>query len=844
MGIKPVGIKHRSKVPTYANWQNGLCEETIGTRVQSPGNVGILTGSISGWIVDIDLDCAEAVSLAPSFLPATTTFGRQSKRRSHYLYQVDGDVKTKKFATPGAGDMLVELRADGCQTMAPPSYHPSGEKVEFDSFGSVTVVAAADLYTKVSRLAAATLIVRTWPEQGSRHNAALALAGVLTAAGLSLEEVEDFVEAVAEVADDEEYQARRASCKRTVERYLEGEPVTQLRHLAEIIGEPSARQFAEWIGLRRRGENDQHEARHRYELLLSKIERDRETTAIYRAAPTLALLSASDYAEAKVRLKALCPELNCNDLEKAVNEARRSRPAQDLASDRPVIEIGTRKPKFEVVREAKALLARQAECPSLFSRSGQLVRVRQGLEEAAVVEPLSREALDYELVRRADFVKPTRDGHIQVDPPKQLSGWLLSDPEPTLPTLNRIIFAPGILPDGSVIDRPGYHPDAKILFVPADPTSVPVIPERPTTQEIASAKSLLLNDLLGDFPFADEASRANALAYLFTLFLPPEMIGVPPLLAVTANMPGTGKTKLANVAARVATGRPAIAMALPDSDDEMRKQITSVLLRGSRVVLFDNISRTLRSPALEALLTSEMWGDRLLGQSRQLSLRNDAAWVVTGNNLIVSGDLQRRYYEVRIDAKHTRPWERSHFKHPNLEGWIDQNRGILIGAVLTLCRAYFAAERPLADVPTFGSFERWTKALGGILAYAGVEGFLQNLPRFGECEENEVWGQFLTQIHIWSEGREFQVRDLVQDISQGPFSKRHPALFESLPLYLVSASEKEGDLAQRLGYEFKRRSERPYTVSGHRLVPGGVSNGSRRWKVDTYNSGGDLAEAA
>src|SRR5690606_32997876 len=39
-------------------------------------NVGIRLGDPSGGLVDVDLDCAEAIALAPTFLPPTATFGR------------------------------------------------------------------------------------------------------------------------------------------------------------------------------------------------------------------------------------------------------------------------------------------------------------------------------------------------------------------------------------------------------------------------------------------------------------------------------------------------------------------------------------------------------------------------------------------------------------------------------------------------------------------------------------------------------------------------------------------------------------------------------------------------
>ena len=39
---------------------------------------------------------------------------------------------------------------------------------------------------------------------------------------------------------------------------------------------------------------------------------------------------------------------------------------------------------------------------------------------------------------------------------------------------------------------------------------IPEVPERPTNEDVARAKSLIFGELIPDFPFADDASKANA----------------------------------------------------------------------------------------------------------------------------------------------------------------------------------------------------------------------------------------------------------------------------------------------------------------------------------------------
>ena len=174
-----------------------------------PGdNIGIQFGSVSNGLCDVDLDCAEARALGPFILPATeAVFGRASSPASHWLYRSDlWYTKTAaiKFEDPirtnaegqEHGACLVELRVGrvdknqnpvGAMSMVPPSLHPSGERVRWERDGEPVQVEGTQLKRCVATLAAAALLVRHYPAQGRRHDAALVLGGVLGARGLGRE---------------------------------------------------------------------------------------------------------------------------------------------------------------------------------------------------------------------------------------------------------------------------------------------------------------------------------------------------------------------------------------------------------------------------------------------------------------------------------------------------------------------------------------------------------------------------------------------------------------------------------------------------------------------------------
>ncbi|MDQ3821571.1 MAG: bifunctional DNA primase/polymerase, partial [Acidobacteriota bacterium] len=204
-GFAVIPIPHKAKSPNLAKWQTLRITEATADQYFGDGlqNIGALLGEPSGKLIDIDLDCAEAVQLAPKFLPETPAiFGRESKPQSHYLYFAD--AKTAKFQTPD-GRMIVELRSTGAQTVFPHSTHPSGEVVTWDSEGTPQSVEPTLLRAAVAMLAACALLAQVWNKaEGSRHDLALALAGGLMRSGWAVDDAKRFICAAAECVGDDE----------------------------------------------------------------------------------------------------------------------------------------------------------------------------------------------------------------------------------------------------------------------------------------------------------------------------------------------------------------------------------------------------------------------------------------------------------------------------------------------------------------------------------------------------------------------------------------------------------------------------------------------------------------
>lgn len=134
-GFYCVPIPTGEKGPRISGWQNlRLEEEALADAFTArTGNVGLVLGEPSGWLVDVDLDCPEAIELASQFLPATgAVTGRTGRENSHWWYICEG-CETARYRDPeltNGAATTVELRSTGLQTVVGPSTHPDGSSYD------------------------------------------------------------------------------------------------------------------------------------------------------------------------------------------------------------------------------------------------------------------------------------------------------------------------------------------------------------------------------------------------------------------------------------------------------------------------------------------------------------------------------------------------------------------------------------------------------------------------------------------------------------------------------------------------------------------------------------------
>jgi hypothetical protein len=409
----------------------------------------------------------------------------------------------------------------------------------------------------------------------------------------------------------------------------------------------------------------------------------------------------------------------------AIEEAREWNPSAEALAEREIPQVIVDMDEAVVADEVVGHLGRlgwgstwipaeQHDRVRVFCRAGGLVEVVFSDDLCDVVRPFIRQLpasiLRERITQACRLVTEKTDTHGNCEyPPTRTPEWLVNaindrgSYTPRIKPLTAIIESPTIRPDGSILQQPGYDPSTGLLYLPS--LSFPAVPEVPTEEDARKSAEILL-EVVRDFPFVDEADRSAWLCLVLSQLLPALSVGCKPLLAITANTRGSGKTLLADVASMIAFGRPAARKTLATSEDEMRKVITAIALEGTPSVLFDNVDTMLGGAALDAAITSRTWSDRILGKSRMTGeLPLGTVWIATGNNLSYGGDIGRRVLPIRLQTPLEKPEARDDFAQPHLLEWVRDRRADLVVAALTVLRAHVCAGRPSHPAGAWGAFE-------------------------------------------------------------------------------------------------------------------------------------------
>jgi putative DNA primase/helicase len=390
----------------------------------------------------------------------------------------------------------------------------------------------------------------------------------------------------------------------------------------------------------------------------------------------------------------------------------------DVADDpRPIFEIDT----GDLPKVAKQLRDLIAQSGKFFDRGGP---VRIDLTPNDKLPRVTHLGIQSVVRAAHDLCRPfSLQGEKFVTLPDRVASLYLDMVgEWHLPPLVAITTAPILAKDGTIQTLTGYQAATRIFCCNIPHLAIPVKPTRAGTE----AALATLRARFRTFPFADAErhfengvevvdldqpphyDESAFLCGLLTAICRQSMSLAPGLLlnAPAISGAGSGKGLLVRAIAAIAYG--ILPRPFPPGNDrhEMDKRLVAEAIQGNPVLFLDNVNgMTLKSDTLASFLTERPSQVRLLGKSQMVQLELASFFALTGNGLILSEDLARRFICVELDARCEDPEQRS-FPPGFLEG-IEKCRSELLAAGLTILRWGRQNTASIERGRALGSFEDW-----------------------------------------------------------------------------------------------------------------------------------------
>lgn len=486
----------------------------------------------------------------------------------------------------------------------------------------------------------------------------------------------------------------------------------------------------------------------------------------------------------------------------------------------------------------------------VYQRGGELVRVVGTDDGGKQIVSLARATLT-KLASVYSWTMVRKEKPVRVKPPVSVIDALLEERHWNLPVLRAVITSPTLLADGSILEAPGYHAPSGLYYEPsAKFESVPVFADRQVAEDALAE----IKEIFCDFPFAEDGDLAAVLGMVFTQILRHTIDGPVPMFAIRAPTAGTGKGLLLEAHAVLTTGKSMPLQVYPKgNEEELRKTLFSLAHQGSPLACFDNMTGSIKSPALCNFLTSRMFGTRILTTMKAAWAPATVVLYATGNNIQPLGDMVRRTVCIDLDPRVERPEFRNGFKHQDLRGYVLANRARLVPLILGLVKAYQDAGRPDQELPVIGSYEHWSAVVREPLAWlgAGDPGGKLLRGRQGADDEEEVkiqllrawWDEFKSKPVTGNEvltadcgTLKLALVDALKEAKLDNFGEIRDVKPRGLGAYL-------GSMKNRIfSVEFDQGSEKADQGLRLRLVKAGRSKLGARWKLEQVGNEGRAIE--
>jgi hypothetical protein len=526
-------------------------------------------------------------------------------------------------------------------------------------------------------------------------------------------------------------------------------------------------------------------------------------------------------------------------------------PPEDEAPDPPVIRpvirvVGGELPNIIDAAEA-ILIARDS---AVFAFGDQVVRpairpirIADNKETTGLrLVPIAAAHMAERFTRHIDFQKYNKKERksVSIDCPHAVAATFLERIGLwRLRQLTALTTCPLLLPDGNILERPGFHEPSGILY-DSQGVRFPPVPREPTKDEARAALARLMAPFR-EFPFVDDKSRSVLSSALLS---GPARYAVPfvPCHAFDATAAGTGKSKLANCVAILMTGRECAAVTQGADEAEFEKKLGAILLAGDPLVSIDNCTWPLDSPILCVVVSEPTVQIRILGFSKTAVLRAGLLVLANGNNFSFEGDMLRRGLKGRLDAGVERP-ELREFKTEDPVRVLKRQRARFVIDALTVLRAYIVAGHPAA-VPPLGGFEDYSALICGALVWLDEANPVDTIEEARAADpQRQALEAVLTQWRLVFGNRSLTTHAVIEEAcgstldptahSPNHIGYWHPDLRNAL---LDVANDRGRVSAERLGQWL--RGDKGKAIGHFRLAADTPRDGNRRWRLEERQADG------
>jgi hypothetical protein len=428
---------------------------------------------------------------------------------------------------------------------------------------------------------------------------------------------------------------------------------------------------------------------------------------------------------------------------KLIDDAAEFQAENTAHADKPILEVDRVNPDQTVAQLRDIIASSEA----LYDRGGPCQIVQDRHHGGHVVRQLTADGV----IRYAHSVcrpmKWTKDGEfVPAALPKSIATMYLDwygawD----LPPLSGIGSTPLLRGDGSIQFEPGYDVVTGI-FLEDVPDVAAQLPETPSRTD-AEAALRTLRSPFATFCFADAKvietgdddglrvdldrppgrDESALLTALMTAICRPSLDLAPAILIRAALLSGAGSGKglLGRCICALAFGRDPHAVTVGDNRQEFEKRIAAELMAGGPTIFLDNLNNmTVRSSQLASAITERPARIRVLGKSEMLPVNATALIIVTGNGVMLSEDLVRRFIIIELDARTEHP-ESRRFNRDPLQ-FIRDNRAALLAAGLTVWR-WGRQQSQLDPGRPLGSFDQWCSWVRDPLLALGCQDVVERI---------------------------------------------------------------------------------------------------------------------